>query len=571
MFEILRKLFLASPAILIAALTFSSTANAENVTKAKVSQNISSGLKMAQVQPDRTNQNSDSLIEELENYSNEDRGTTDVEDQVTSVNELKDVAPNEWAYEALRSLVERYGCIVGYPELTYRGNRALTRWEFAAGLNACMNTMERLIQENVAVLKEDIETLKRLMQEFEAELAALGARVDNLEGRVAFLEDHQFSTTTKLQGEVIFALTDSFGDGDTTQTIFGDRIRLTFKTSFTGSDLLVTRFAAGNLSAFDAEPDDAFRDIGTGETVKPSTPTTTQGFNVGDTDNDIILDWLAYFDRFEFGENFTVNTYLAASGGIWPDNVPTTNPFFFNYDGGNGALSTFANLSPIYRIGGGSGLVLNFDLGIAQFSGGYLAGGAANPAEGSGLFNGDYAAMAQLNFQPIDAVELGLTYVHGFHKTGSPIFGYGGRQAFVGTDTLNFAGAESDRVTNTYGVQASWRIVDAVSFSAYFAYGDLKQIGGFDSEYWTYGGGFAFPNLGKEGNLLGIFAGVQPYLGDATFGTNNKNPVHVEVFYKYQLTDNISIAPGAIWISHPEQISGSNDEIIGTLRTTFTF
>ncbi|HBB32401.1 MAG TPA: hypothetical protein DC064_11540, partial [Cyanobacteria bacterium UBA9273] len=44
--------------------------------------------------------------------------------------------PGDWAYEALRSLVERYGCIAGYPDGTFRGNRAMTRYEFAAGLNA---------------------------------------------------------------------------------------------------------------------------------------------------------------------------------------------------------------------------------------------------------------------------------------------------------------------------------------------------------------------------------------------------------------------------------------------------
>jgi len=69
--------------------------------------------------------------------------------QVTSVNQLRDVSPTAWAYEALRSLVERYGCIVGYPDRTFRGDRATTRWEFAAGLNACLNVMERLIQDGV--------------------------------------------------------------------------------------------------------------------------------------------------------------------------------------------------------------------------------------------------------------------------------------------------------------------------------------------------------------------------------------------------------------------------------------
>ena len=59
-------------------------------------------------------------------------------EQVTSVSQFSDVQPTDWAFQALQSLVERYGCIAGYPNGTYRGNRALTRYEFAAGLNACL-------------------------------------------------------------------------------------------------------------------------------------------------------------------------------------------------------------------------------------------------------------------------------------------------------------------------------------------------------------------------------------------------------------------------------------------------
>ena len=160
-------------------------------------------------------------------------------DQVTSVSQLKDVSPTDWAYEALRSLVERYGCIVGYPDSTFRGNRALSRYEFAAGLNACMEQMERLIAASEAVLKEDIAKLQRLAKEFETELAALGARLDNLEGRIAFLEDHQFSVTTKLSGSVVLALADVFGgDGGKNQTVMQERVTLNLGTSFTGKDLL---------------------------------------------------------------------------------------------------------------------------------------------------------------------------------------------------------------------------------------------------------------------------------------------------------------------------------------------
>jgi len=111
--------------------------------------------------------------------------------QVTSVSQLSDVQPNDWAFEALQSLVERYGCIAGYLDGTFRGNRALTRYEFAAGLNACLQQVERLIAANTAefVSREDLTTLQRLVNEFEAELATLGTRVDDLEGRVAVLED----------------------------------------------------------------------------------------------------------------------------------------------------------------------------------------------------------------------------------------------------------------------------------------------------------------------------------------------------------------------------------------------
>ena len=131
--------------------------------------------------------------------------------QANNVSQLRDVQPGDWAYEALRSLVDRYGCIVGFPNQTYRGDRAISRYEFAAGLNSCLQQIERLIASSEAVLREDLETIQRLSQEFEAELATIAGRVDNLEGRVAFLEDNQFSTTTILNGEVIFALADAFG------------------------------------------------------------------------------------------------------------------------------------------------------------------------------------------------------------------------------------------------------------------------------------------------------------------------------------------------------------------------
>ena len=48
-------------------------------------------------------------------------------EQVTSVTQFSDVQPTDWAYQALSNLVERYGCVAGYPNGTFRGGRAMTR------------------------------------------------------------------------------------------------------------------------------------------------------------------------------------------------------------------------------------------------------------------------------------------------------------------------------------------------------------------------------------------------------------------------------------------------------------
>jgi BMFP domain-containing protein YqiC len=526
--------------------------------------------------------NTENLLDQINRYNREGSNS---QGQVTNVTQLRDVSPNDWAYEALRSLVERYGCIAGYPDGTYRGNRALSRYEFAAGLNACLQQVERLIASNTSdfVRREDLAVLQRLIDEFRTELATLGTRVDRLEGRVGFLETHQFSTTTKLQGEAIFAITDEFNQDVSNNTVFQDRVRLTFNTSFTGRDRLVTRLSAGNAN-FDNRFKDTF-----GETLSEG----QQTFNItgGSTNNSVELDWLAYY--FNFGSS---KVYLAATGGIHSDYAPTLNPYFEDYDGGNGALSTFASENPIYRIGGGAGGAISLGvgplrsiLGPSTLTVGYLAGasnggfGANNPDEKAGLFDGDYAALGQLNFNLGDRVGVGLTYVHAYHNTGTDIFDLGGGEdgRVVGSALANrpsaFLNVEVPVVTNSYGGELAFRLTDNISLSGYATYTNAIITGRGTADIWTYGAGLAFPDFGKRGNVLGFFAGVEPTLrgADSTVrgnqGFSRDNSWHYEAFYKYQVTDNISVTPGIIWLTAPGQSRDNDDAVIGTLRTTFTF
>jgi len=530
-------------------------------------------------------------LDELNRYSNEGRGDVNSVAQVTSVSQLSDVQPTDWAFQALQSLVERYGVIAGYPDGTYRGNRAMTRYEFAAGLNAALDRVNELIAAGTAdmVRREDLATLQRLQEEFAAELATLRGRVDALEAQTAELEANQFSTTTKLVGEVVAAVTDTFGDDVDDNTVLQNRVRLDFQSSFGGSDILHTRLSTGNAQPFSFS---AFNGPGANATFEGQ-----QTFNVSPSfDNDVFVDWLAY-DFPLFGQ---ARGYLAATGGVHSDYAATANPYFEDYDGGRGALSTFAQQNPIYRIGGGAGggLTLAFGgegvLRPSSLTVGYLADNAADPGLSAGIGNGDYAALAQLNFNLGDRVALAATYVHGYHTTGNGIYDIGGSFGnqsagpVVGTTQANLADISGDgfvdgvpglltgpTVTNSYGVSAALRLSDRISLSGFGTYTNATLLGRGGADIWTFGGGVAFPDLGKEGNLLGIFAGVEPTLrgvdAPGVVGFERDYGLHVEGFYRYQLTDNVSITPGVIWLSSPGQNSDNSDVVIGTLRTTFNF
>ncbi|WP_208345112.1 iron uptake porin, partial [Aetokthonos hydrillicola] len=179
-----------------------------------------------------------------------------IEDPVTSVSQLSDVSPNDWAFQALQSLIEHYGCITGEPIGVYRGNRALTRYEFAAGLNTCLDKVRELIATGTANLiqKEDLAKLQKLQEQFGSELVALRGRINTEEVQIAELESQQFSTTTKLSGQAIFAVGAGGFSGDrivdpkgaeiTTKqpnTTFFYRAAVDLNTSFTGTDLLKLR------------------------------------------------------------------------------------------------------------------------------------------------------------------------------------------------------------------------------------------------------------------------------------------------------------------------------------------
>lgn len=548
MSKLIRNLLLVAPAVASLVIGSSLSASAQSVSD--------------------TNSSSQ-LLDQINTYSQE--GKTRSRNQVTNVNQLRDVSPTDWAYEALRSLVDRYGCISGFPNQTYRGNQPLSRYEFAAGLNSCLNQIERLIASSESVNSEDIDTVNRLSQEFEAELATIGGRLDEIESRTAVLEDSQFSTTTKLEGEVVFGVSGEFNNSDFNEIVFQDRVRLAFVSSFFGEDALYTRIDAGN-AGYDFQ---TTVETGEGENssevgVPIETGSLTYNFDNG---NNVEIGWLAYY--FPIGDK--IDVYLPAAFPLWVDFAPSLSPYLDSFTGASGALSSFAESSPIYKIGlsSGGGVGFNFNpIDSVTVSAGYFGGDSFNPVsdEDGGLFNEEYSALGQVALSLFDdKVQIAGTYVLGQLGAGSnEIFDLG-----VGTADATQPFGDGTKVSaNSYGVQVALQPLDFVAFNAFGMFTDAQEaVGNGEAEIWSYGAGVSLPDLGKEGNLAAVFVGAEPYLASRSSDNLSEDiPIHIEGLYKYQFNDNISITPGLVYIINPnggEQ--EEEDSLVGVLRTTFSF
>ncbi|HQE26111.1 MAG TPA: S-layer homology domain-containing protein, partial [Candidatus Atribacteria bacterium] len=94
-------------------------------------------------------------------------------------NPFVDVPLNHWAYDAVQSLAAK-GIFIGYPDGTFGGNRAMTRYEAAMATARALAYMEQKIDEAGFATQEDIAMLEKLVQEFADELRLLGVTVDDL-------------------------------------------------------------------------------------------------------------------------------------------------------------------------------------------------------------------------------------------------------------------------------------------------------------------------------------------------------------------------------------------------------
>ncbi|MEH2350250.1 MAG: iron uptake porin [Nostoc sp.] len=591
-----------------------------------INQNDSSYQKNDSHQSNLTNSISNELLIVNENPKNPDLGvdsavklqqqltpqsansspSSDKLAQVTSVSQLSDVQPTDWAFQALQSLVERYGCIAGYPNQTYRGNRAMTRYEFAAGLNACLERINELIATATGdlVKKEDLATLQKLQEQFTAELTTLRSRVDAVEARSAKLEANQFSTTTKLNGEVIIAGVGATGgarNNSDSNIILVNRVRLNLTTSFTGKDLLITGLQAYNFLGGANGQGSLQQSLGLASPILSSSSARTSfepqfpGLNVNTLSNvganDVQLYKLLYI--FPVANKLTL---FAGTAAETSDAFPAITPF---YGEGQESISRFAGLNPVLRVSGGtSGTGLasaagfiysispNLDLralyasvnaNLPQKSADEALPGVSTTPLGGGVFSGSGIVAAQLTFKPSPDLDIGLNYANSYHEIN--ILGTG----LISGDVGALAGVDAGTPVklNSFGGTVTWRFSPKIALSGYgaalFVDASSNSVNA-STTFTSWMVGLHFKDLFKSGNNAGILFGQPLYRSDAggsaqlsPTGDNRATPYHLEGYYRFRVSDNISITPGAFVLFNPEGNSNNETTTVGVLRTTFTF
>ncbi len=464
--------------------------------------------------------------------------------QVRSVAEFRDVTPQDWAYSALRNLIQRYGVPSGFPDGTFRGDRAMTRAEFAAAVAQLFTTLQQLIESGQIVpSREDIATLRRLQANYGSIAQDLSDRLPALESLIQRLDSQPFSLTSKLSGQVILAYT----DGNNARGLPVSRTRLTLHTHFGPQEALVTQLEAGN-DAVDAVARAHNRGVnnrlGTAGVIVDG-----GGLDYAQVPREFQLRRLYY--SFKPLDNLKVSIGPRLS----PHDFVDQNQFA-NDSAQNFASSFFANnpltIQNAIDRPGGAGIALEWQPSKTlplMLRGVYAAadGDRPNPNALSqgGLFGDRYQATVEAEYAIRSDINLRAQFTH----------------AKINDMTITALGLNGEWFINEFV-----GVFGRVGWGKYDGFNTVIQQD-VDATPLSWAIGATLQDFLIPGTTAGLALG-QPFATDALGDATQTN---FEGFYKLLLNDNISFTPGLILVIHPDNESSRGTIWQWFVRLVYTF
>jgi porin len=574
--------------------------------------------------------NAQSPVIEFDNSPESQR----LQSPINSVDDFSDIDRNHWAFQAFKSLIEKYGVLIGYPDGTFRGTEDMSRYEFAAGMNQALEKINQLIQDELRgqLTEEDLNALRRLETEFLPELTVLRNRVDNLEVRAAELESNQFSTTTKLTGQAIFAINGGSQSGsEDSNTSFFSRTRLNLQTSFTGKDLLLTQLQAGtgegnsDAAGFLQGEEGSFRDdlVEFGEDLTRQNLELLSPEDSSEIDLDDLglgLSQLESVDEIRDTLAANIASQNLQAGATEEEALQIRENIEQNLVGAvdsSRTISSFlqTNSTLDYAISRGSGIDLNRlsytfplsdELTVSLFPQGYIS---------DYVDRNSYANNSATNFSTYGLVNNQLLLANDVPGAGAAVSwnpnqspftfraAYRAQQGTIVNSTIvdndendglfedqnlgvvevEFSPTKNSAVRLQYsgGTQDN-SDYDVVGANVEVALG--KKMGVFgrfgyafnfpgDIQPSSWSTGVLFRDLFAPSDLLGLSVG-QPLIfqddSDNLLGLFDGTQTNIEAFYRLRVNDNISVSPIVQLITDPGNTQ-SDTIFTGTLRTVFSF
>lgn len=470
-------------------------------------------------------------------------GVTPVEmEYIPSVSELSDVKPTDWAYQALKSLVERYRVIAGDTNGKFRGNQPLTRYEFASALATTFSAVQDLLANAISdeYVRQDAIIIQRLRREFAKNLADLEQRIDRTEIKNAELTANQFSTTTKLKGQTIVAVT---GGTNASNTIIA-RSRLSLQTSFQGRDYLVTELEGGNNGndAIGQEQVEGLDLLGSQGIFADGS-----GLKYAQFSPDLRLRKLAY--TFNPGSDISVTVGAKLSPRDFIDKNIYANNEAVDFSSGLFLNNPLIVQNPIDQ-NGGAGIAVNWQPQNRSFSARGLYIGANsnisnNGGDNGGLFGDNRQASLEVEFQPLEKLKLKLQYTN----------------ASVNEVDINAIGVNAE-----YRLNRNAGIFGRIGLGRYEGFNTTLNRD-FNAHPLSWSVGIGLRNVVIPTTFAGVAIG-QPFVtgdvGDAT-------QTNFEAFYNLPLNDNISVTPIFSVVANPDNDSSNGMVWQSSLRTVFSF
>jgi Carbohydrate-selective porin, OprB family/S-layer homology domain len=446
---------------------------------------------------------------------------------VTSVSQLTDVRPSDWAFTALQGLVERYGVIAGYPDGTFRGHRPLSRNEFAAGLVAVMSKIEErlLVNPEDSTVRADLITIRRLQAAYGMALTDVRQRMGDLENRTAQLEKQVFAPTTKLTGQSL----QTFSDGNRASARLIVRTRLDLQTSFTGRDRLVTQLEMGNdendAVAIAQTRNGQLNLLGTNGLIADGGGIDGVGIS-----RNVRLRKLYYTFPAAPSLQVTVGTAIPPSDFIDRNR-------FANQSGKNFGSSFFSNnpliiQNQVDRLGGaGAAIVWEVNPQItlralhASTDGATPTPSPTVGNRGNELFGNLQQTSLELDYNPIKNLTVRLQYTH----------------AQINGSSINAGGVNAE-----WSVNRQFGVFGRYGFGTYRGFNtDLGRDLSLDPTTWA--AGFTVRNFLIPGSKAGFALG-QPFVEKALNGATQTN---FEGYFGVAINDNINFIPTFLVVSNP--------------------